>query len=157
MEASPCCSCQKSKAPLQCGLCSGALCKGCAQFVEEGRFSYDPSVSEDLTKGVYCPACYDGTVLPALHAYDELMAKARNVSVYFKTQSKETRLMKRNQQALEVHGCPDREEALLRLAFLSAKAGFGTLLDVDLTAEKVRQGAYQTSVWKGTGVPFQKD
>lgn len=125
--------------------------------MEEGSFSYDPSVPESLTKGVYCPACYDGTVAPALFVYDELMEKARQVSVYFKTQSKETRLMKRKQAPISVGDCPDREEALMRLAFLAAKGGFGTLIDVDLTADKVRQGAYQTSSWRGSGVPFQKD
>ncbi len=125
--------------------------------MEEGRFSYDPSLPENLTKGVYCPACHAETVSPALAAYDDVMEKARNVSVYFKTQSKETRLMKRKQPALRVSGCPDREEALMRLAFLAAKSGFGTLIDVDLISEKVRQGAYQTSSWKGSGIPFRKD
>ena len=125
--------------------------------MEADRFSHDPSVSEELTKEVYCPACYEGRVAPALHVYDEVMEKARQVAVYFKTQSKETRLMKRKQAPLSVEGCPDREEALMRLAFLAAKGGFGTLIDVDLIGDKVRQGAYQTSVWRGTGIPFRKD
>lgn len=82
-----------------------------------------------------------------------MLAKARNVGIYFKDQGKETRLLKRSEKPVRVLDCPDREETLLRLAFLAVKAGFIGLLDVDIVATKVRDGAYQTSSWSGSGIP----
>ncbi len=41
----------------------------------------------------------------------------------------------------------------MRMAFAAAKAGYDSLVDVELKAEKWRDHAYQKSVWHGTGVP----
>jgi hypothetical protein len=47
----------------------------------------------------------------------------------------------------------DRDEALLRLAFFAAQGNYNSLVDVELTSEKVRNGGYQTLKWRGVGVP----
>jgi hypothetical protein len=62
-------------------------------------------------------------------------------------------MFRRSATVLKVEGCADREEALLRLAFLAVKANYNMLLDVDLTAEKVRNAGYQTSRWQAKGIP----
>lgn len=150
-----CCSCLKPSATLQCGICKDSVCKKCAQFLGEDSFSFLEKVSEELSHNVYCPQCFDAKVVSALEAYNETMERAKNLAVYLKDQSKETRLMSRKAQPVQVLNCADREETLLRLAFLAANAGFNCLVDVDLTSKKIREGSYQTQSWSGTAVPVQ--
>ena len=82
----------------------------------------------------------------------------KSVFVFFKTQSKETRMMSRKEIQVKVENCPDREETLMRLAFLAAFGGFNTLIDVELNSEKVRNSSsYQTSNWSGSAKPTTID
>ncbi len=81
------------------------------------------------------------------------MQKARNVSMFYKDQGKETRRMSRIEKAITIENCLDKNEIILRLAFRAVENGFNTLVDVDLVSKKVKQGNYQHSVWSGTAVP----
>lgn len=153
MEKSHCCVCQKPNATLVCGICKSAVCKKCAQFTYEDSFSFLAKVPEDLTHGTYCGPCFDDKVAPELAAYADTMERAKNISVFFKDQGKETRLVKRSNEVFRVEDCDDREETLLRLAFFAAQKGYNSLISVDITSEKIRSGSYQTQKWSGTGVP----
>jgi hypothetical protein len=152
-----CSSCHKPKANLVCGICNSSVCKSCAQFVEEDRFSFLPSIPEDLKHTTYCPECFQNKVAPEMAAYDDLMEQAKNIVVFEKDQGKETRLLKRKVPPIKVLDCPDRAETLLRLAFQAAKAGFNAIIDVDLRSEKVKINNYQTTKWSGTAVPTNID
>lgn len=101
--------------------------------------------------------CFDAKVAPAQQVYNEIMESAKNVQVYEKGQGKETRLMKRVVPAVHVDNCADRKETLMRLAFRAAEAGFNGLIDVEIKSEKVFVQSYQTSRWKGSGVPINLD
>lgn len=157
MEKSVCCTCQKPKAALECGVCKEAVCKNCAQFLEEGSFSFLSHIPENLAHSAYCSPCFDAQVTSELSEYNRIMELAKDIHVFEKDQGKETRFFKRKEKALRVENCADRDETLLRLAFFAAKAGFNTLIDVDVTSEKVRSGTYQTQIWKGSGVPTTVD
>lgn len=156
MTSTSCVTCQKSKAPLHCGLCGASVCKGCVHFVED-RFTFLESVPPELSHGAYCDGCFTEKVQNALAEYEATMEAARNVSIYFKNQSKETRLFKRSKEVFRVQDCPDRDETILRLAFRAASRGYNGLIDVDVTSEKVRHGGYQTLKWSGTAVPLRLD
>lgn len=82
-----------------------------------------------------------------------LLEKAKNVDTFDKKQGSETRLIKRVEKPLKVTECDDREETLLRLAFLAAKKGYDTLVDVDIQSQKVGNKTYKKLVWNGTAVP----
>jgi hypothetical protein len=43
------------------------------------------------------------------------------------------------------------------LAFLAVRAGYNTIVDVETSSEKVDLGGYQTSKWKGRGLPVKLD
>jgi hypothetical protein len=144
-----CSICNKPKAALNCGVCGCALCKSCAQQLNGDDFAFLPKVPEVLTHGIYCGPCYDQNVAGPLAEYNETMNLANDVIVFFKAQSKETRLLKRA-EVLRVPECADRDETVLRLAFQAAKAGYNAIIDVDISAEKVKSGSYQTSKWSGT-------
>lgn len=148
-----CTVCHKPKAQLHCGVCEERICKYCATFLEERSFSFYPQLPKVLSHTTYCNACYTTHVTPAEETYAELLKQAKNILVYDKTQGKETRLMKRLEKPLKVQNCPDREETLLRLAFLAVLAGFNAIIDVNLIPEKIRDGAYQTTAWSGIGIP----
>lgn len=153
MESTHCYTCNKSKAPLACGICQNNLCKSCAQFVEEGHFSYMAKVPADLSHTIYCAPCYDAKVADEMVRYNETMEKARNINVFEKGQGKETRLIKRKEQPVRVGACPDRQEVLLRLAFQAAELGYNGILDVDIRSEKVFDNSYQSTRYSGTGIP----
>jgi hypothetical protein len=157
MPSENCTTCHKPKANHSCGICRSPICKGCSQFVEEKSFAFLEKTPEELTHTVYCGICFDEKVAGPLRDYKETMRRAKNVFVFFKAQSKESRLMSRNADAVEVPDCADREETILRLGFLAAKAGYNALVDVDIVHEKIRIGAYQTTKWSGKGIPTQVD
>ncbi len=153
MEKSVCISCFKPKPTLQCGFCHSAVCKYCAQFVEEETFSFLPEVPNELTHSTYCPPCFNEKVEPELAAYKQTMLKAKQIDVYYKKQSKETRLIKRFVDPVKVEACSDRDETILRLAFLAAKENFNSIIDVQVSSVKVRMGSYQNLSWSGTAIP----
>jgi hypothetical protein len=147
--------CQKPKATLECGLCKTAVCKYCAQFLDEGRLAFKAKVPTELSHTTYCGPCFDFKVAPEIEAYEALMTRAKNITVFYKAESKDTRLVERREKPFKVANCPDRDETLLRLAFMAAEAGFNSIIDVDITSAKVRDHAYQTSVWQGQCIPAQ--
>ncbi len=86
--------------------------------------------------------------------YLELLEQAKNVYVFFKKHS--VPLIKRSKTQVSVKDCPDREETLLRLAFLAAEQSFNALIEVNLNSEKVFDaGGYQYLNWSGTAFPAE--
>ena len=148
-----CYVCHRPKATLACGICKEDLCKYCTQFVEEGHFSFYSYLPPELSHTTYCNPCYDAKVEPKQEQYDAMIAEAKNINVYLKDQGKESRTFSRLEPAVTVERCADREETLLRLAFQAVERGFNGLVDVDIVAEKVRDGAYQTQVFNASAIP----
>ena len=152
-----CCrSCGKPKVALKttykCGLCQQMSCKECTQFLGSDAFSFLEKVSEDLRHSTYCQACFDAKVTPEQSAYDQAMDRAKQVYVFFKKYGY-LRLIRRSKQMLSVRDCKDRDEVVLRLAFFAAQQSYNSLIEVELTQEKVRNFGYQHSIWSGTGFP----
>jgi hypothetical protein len=138
---------------MQCGICKAEISKKEAHFIEEGRFSFLPQIPADLLHHVYCDACFSEKVATELSNYDEMVEQAKNVIVYEKNQGKETRLIKRQVPPVRVSECTDKEELILRLAFLALRAGFNAIIDVDIKSEKVKIDGYTTTKWHGSAVP----
>lgn len=82
-----------------------------------------------------------------------MMERAKNLTVFFTADSKRTRNFSRKEKPIKVKDCTDREETLLRLAFLAVHANFNALIDVDIVSQKIRHGTYQTTQYSGTAIP----
>ncbi|MNK82141.1 hypothetical protein D3C87_1019050 [compost metagenome] len=134
-------------------MCAEAVCKKCTEFLAEDAFSFSPYVAPEFSHSTYCRLCYDAKVAPEIEAYNDMKKQAREIFVFFKTESKESRLIKRLEDPIVVPQCEDREETLLRLAFLAARANHNVIVDVDIVSKKVRMGSYQTLTWSGTAIP----
>lgn len=147
-----CVVCLSPKAQAKCGICQSDICKKCATTLESDSFSFLGEIPKDLNHYFYCGPCFVENVEPPLKAYRETMKKARQVSIFYKKQSKESRWFKRNEKPIKVE-CADRDESLLRLAFIAASTNFHLVVDVELTAEKIQNGGYQTSRWTAFGIP----
>lgn len=128
-----------------------------AQFVDEDSFGFLARLPEGVALGTYCNACFESHVRPELDKYEEKMEKARNVNVFFATQSKESRFVRRIEKPIKVENCQDRDEVVLRLAFLAVSNGKNALVDVDLSSSKVRNGGWQSSLWSGRAIPANID
>jgi len=156
-EVSACETCGKSKAPLQCGVCQVSLCKKCAQFLEEGSFEFLRRVPQILLHTVYCGPCFDQHVSPELHNYQELMAAAKEIAIFYNDQRRETRLVPRLEDPYSVADCADEREVLMRMAFWAAQAGFNSVIDVEVVAKKNKVPGSQRMIWSGSGLPAQVD
>ena len=153
MEKTDCATCRTEQTNLQCGLCLEPVCKGCAHVLATDAFSFLPNVPEELTKGIYCHPCFLAKVEAPAEAYEATMEAARNVDVYFSDQGKETRLIPRSKHKYKIDSCADRDELVLRFAFMAVLDGFKTLVDTHIVGKKVRDGARQTTNYSGTAVP----
>lgn len=150
-----CSGCLTAKATLNCGVCEAQVCKACAVFLEDESFSFLSKIPDVLQKETYCNSCFQTHVQDELTSYEDTMNKAREIFVYMKDQGKETRLMKRSLPQLKIKDCVDKDEAILRLAFLAVKQNCNAIIDVDIKSEKVRMQAYQTLKWHATATPVQ--
>lgn len=154
MEKKVCEVCNKNKTALKCDMCKESSCKQCSEFIDEDCFEFVSLLPENLKNKTFCLNCYGSSVAEDMNMYKDLLEKAKNMDVYSKDQSSETRLIKRIEKPIKIEDCSDRDETLLRLAFLSAQKGFDTMVDVDIRYKKVGEGkAYRKLVWGGSAVP----
>ena len=142
-----------SKTSLTCKSCEKYTCKECSCFVAEEDFDYFKEIPDELKSGVYCPSCYSDGIESHVQNYQEIMRKAEDVDVFTKIQTAETRLIRKIAKKISVTDCGDKEEALMRLAFLAASNGYGTIVNVDLVPNKVGSGSYKKQIWAGSGFP----
>lgn len=152
-----CAACRRPKAKYACALCQASLCKDCEEFLPADTFAFQPELPENLTHTHYCQSCHDSEVRPAIEKYEETLDLARGVYVFFTTQKRQPAVLKRSQEKVQIKDCDDRDETILRLAFLAASQGYNALTETQVTAEKVRNAGYQKSRWIGSGVPAQVD
>lgn len=152
-----CVSCRLPKAQNRCGLCDAPVCRGCEQLVPEDRFSFLPEVSDRLKKIRYCQPCHQAEIEPIQAEYEATIELAKQVFFFSVDYRGHLPLLKKHKESISVDKCQDKDETTLRLGFLAARLGFNSIIDGKIECEKVRQGAYQTSNWKGRGVPAQLD
>lgn len=148
-----CSTCSKNRVDFKCALCDQEICKSCTEFLAEDAFHYSDEKPFDMQKNHFCINCHIQKVLPELDAYEDLLNKAKNIRVFDKSQSKETRLIRRVEKPIVVKDGADQQDVTLKMAFIAVKKDFNAIIDVDIKSEKVRLGSYQTSLWKGTCVP----
>ncbi len=150
MSNSPCAICNASKAPNTCRSCDSSICKSCLEFVSDETFEFADYTEANSPIGSYCSSCYTTEIVPALETYNEILERAKEVTVFSADQGKETRLIKRSDLKFQIDECEDKDVLTMRLAYMAAKAGYNTLVDVDLVYSKVRDGSFKLSNWRGT-------
>jgi hypothetical protein len=148
-----CSICNNPKAPLICGVCAASVCKSCAQFAGPEDLALLEQIPAYYEHGAFCQTCFDQKIAPELNEYNELVEKARNIDLFYKTQSKESRFVRRSEKAIKVRDCADKDTAVLKLAFLAAKGGFNILVDVETEFDKIRMHGWQSSKCHGMAVP----
>lgn len=152
-----CETCRQPTVSTECQLCQNALCEDCVLSTPTGSFSLLRVVPPELTHSIYCRFCFDDKVQPALTHYEETSERAQNVYVFFTTQRKEVPLLKKAKETLSIKECADRDETILRLAFIAAEQGYNALIDTEVVYQKVRNHAHQKTLWRGTGIAAQID
>lgn len=121
MSINNCTTCQKSKPTLHCGICTSKICKKCAQFVDEEMLAYLQRPHNDLLHSAYCQACFDEKISPVKRQYENTLNIARDVSIYYKAQSKETRAYRRKEKPYSVENCMIKSKFLCDSHFLPPK------------------------------------
>src|SRR4051812_47292377 len=132
MEKEVCIACRKPKATLTCEVCEEFVCKNCVQFLEPTTFSFFKEIPAELSHFRYCSACYDSTVGPALVTYQEIMEKARGLHFFFTTRVRPVPILRKGKDTLRVEECTDRDETILRLAFLAVEQGFNAVIEAEI-------------------------
>lgn len=154
---SNCATCKGPKATLNCGVCDEKICKSCASFADELMVPLLEPMPSYFEHGVFCQSCFQTQIVGEIAEYAAILERAHLVDIFYKTQSKESRFVRRTEKPIRVKDCVDRDFTVLKLAFLAARDGFNILLDVEATSEKVRNGGWQTSNWQGVGTPGHVD
>jgi len=152
-----CLTCHKPKANLSCALCNEAICKYCAQFIDENGFSFLRKIPEDLKHTTYCTNCFDTKISEAYNDYNDKLEKAKEVIIFYKAEGKATRLLRRKEDAYKVENCVDKDEAIMKMSFWAVEDGFNTLLDIELKSNKTMLDTYVTITWSGSAVPYLAD
>lgn len=152
-----CSTCNHLKSDLKCGLCEAELCKACTEFVDDERLSFLPTKPPALTHHTFCQSCFVSQVLPELENYDATLEAAKNILVFEKKQSKETRLVSKKEKPLTISNCKDHDEAIMRMAFQAVQLGFNALVKVKMNSKKVKDGAYTSLLWSGEAIPAHVD
>jgi hypothetical protein len=111
----------------------------------------------ELGHAQYCPRCHESVVEPALQRYDEQLSRARNVGYWARTYRGHVPVLKKGQRSIEVAGFRDRDEALLKMAFLAVEQGFNGLVHGELISRKERNHGYQKMLWSGRATPARID
>jgi hypothetical protein len=142
-----------AKKTLPCHRCETQVSKTDAQFVDAETFAFLSKPPPGVDIGIYCHTCFDSHVQQELDRYNEKVERAKNVNIFYASQSKESRFVRRIERPIAVKDCTDRDEAILRLAFLAIEADKNALVDVALSTTKVRLGSWQSSLWSGQGIP----
>jgi hypothetical protein len=148
-----CVVCLKNETSLRCHSCHDFTCKNCSFIIDENRFPFLQLLPAELAHQIFCQNCFNNSISDEIEKYLEILNRARDVNVFDKKQSTETRLIRRIEKPIKVSDCEDREETLLRLAFITAQLGFDTLVDVDISYEKVGDRSYKKFIWHGTATP----
>ncbi len=99
-----CSQCEKNQTALICGCCANSVCKSCAEILPDEAFAYATDLAPELKHGTYCRPCFDEKVATELFKYEETLEVAKNIDVFFKTQGKETRLVRRKEKPVQVSG-----------------------------------------------------
>lgn len=157
MNSESCTTCGKSKSLLNCEVCTTSVCKHCAQLIDEDTFSFLDTKKPEMQHSIFCTTCFDQTISADLEKYNITMEAAKEVYVFYKTHSKVTRLIRRDEEPITVSDCADKDEVLLRLAFKAAQMGYNSLIQIELNSKKLRENNYQSQVYTATGIPAQVD
>ena len=152
-----CVSCRRPKAAFQCGVCDSDICKSCLVFLEESSFSFFTQVPAELGHSRYCAGCWTAHVEPAQERYQEVMNRARDAYFFFTTQRAQIPVLAKATTKVEIKSCTDRDESVLRLAFLAAEQGHNAVLEAEVVSTKVRDEGYQKTIWKAKGLPVTVD
>jgi hypothetical protein len=99
----------------------------------------------------------DSVIEPALEAYREQLANAKNAYFFTPAFKKRIPVLKKAKSRVQIKGTPDRDETILRLAFLAIEQGHNAVIEAEVSAQKVRNEGYQKSLWVGSGLPVTID
>lgn len=150
-----CVDCGKSRVDSQCGICAGVVCRKCRVFLAEEEFPLETQRPPELTHTFYCGGCSAQVIEPFRQSYEQTVAAARDVNVFFKESKSTFRLKRKAQEPLRIEGSADRDHAILSLAFQAARAGYNSLVDVQVESKKQRNHGYQKSSWSSSGTPAE--
>lgn len=152
-----CCACRTPRVSTECEICQEPACKKCILHLGEDAFAFLPDVPEQLKKSRYCPLCYDSQVAPELAIYDEILARAKEVVFLTEGYRGEVPVIRKSKVEVRIAACADRDEVILRLAFLAARDGYNAVIKSVVSSVKVRNHSYVKSEWSGHGTPAVVD
>jgi hypothetical protein len=152
-----CSHCQEPKAQLVCGACGKDICKTCREYIDTNSFSFMAKAPQHLTKGEYCPACFEDVIVPAQAAYDATMKSAAEVFYLSKNYPGYIHMQRKHTKRVVVTECDDRRECIMRLAFFAVELGFNGIIEAEVESFKIRKNNRQSSYWKGSALPAKID
>lgn len=147
-----CVDCRRPKTDSNCGVCNGGVCRKCRVFLSEDEFPFVPNRPSELKHTYYCGHCYTQHVEPFKTDYEESIEKAKKVNVIYKNSKSSVRVIRQEKVVARVEDQLGRNEAILNLAFIAARAGYNAIIEVEVASKKIRNEGYQTTSWSARAI-----
>lgn len=148
-------ACQLCAAPKDvntCEACGAPVCKNCVVFNPPEKYRYHPAPPAELKHEIFCVDCFERDAAPLLAHYDEVLARAHEVTVISKFFRGQIPTLKRARVKTSVDEHIDEKQAVEHLQFLAAWEGYDSVIQLEKESRQVRNHGYQTSRWKATGL-----
>lgn len=153
MDQEICIDCRKPKVDSTCGICGEGVCRKCRNFLAEEEFPLELVRPENLMHSYYCGGCNEQIVEPFRTDYNAALEQAKEINVIYRDSKSSFRILRKSKKLLQAGNLPDRDEAILRIAFQAAREGFNAILDVEVSSQKKREAGRQVSIWAAQGYP----
>ncbi len=150
-----CVDCRKPNAESQCELCEGRVCRKCRVFLSEEEFPFISDRPIELKHSCYCGLCYSQKVEPFKLDYEASLESAKQINVIYKNSKSSVRVIRKAKDRVYVADRLDRDEAILNLAFVSTRAGYNAIIEVEVSSKKIRNEGYQKTSWSAQGIPAE--
>ncbi len=149
--------CKTPKTIRTCEECGKEICKQCVRYSEREAFRFLPNPSPVLQNQIFCYDCFTDKVEPEIEKYQRTLAAAKEVIYLTKNYKGIIPTLRKAKFPVQVHKHVDRRDAIMHMAFLAAHEDYNAIIQADTVQKQLRNEAYQTSEWSGSGLPVVID
>ena len=150
-----CASCRTPTSDSLCGVCQEPVCRKCRIFLANDQFPLAPELAPELKHTYYCGVCFGEHVEPFEAEYASCVEQAKQINILYRNSKSTLKVIRKAVHWIEISDAVDRDQAIMKLAYTCAKGGYNALIDTEITSHKVRNEGWQTSLWRGRGLPAE--
>lgn len=139
------------KAARNCCDCEKPICKEDTHFIDREMVRYHPKPPKQFNQTHFCPTCYERSVQPHVEKYEEIAARAKQVTVVRDNYRGQVPCLKKIALPKVVKKHADEFHAIEHLRFLAAYEGYDAVVELSTKGDQKRNAGWQTTEWSASG------